>query len=147
MCRWFSSGPSPSALGEPHPVFGTSTGWAADGARLLGNTMNRRRYYYDIYNGMQWIAAKQGALPESGSSASAEDKRTIYDSHPVGVDGERGWFTSVLKDDGGYRNPRENHIYAMATFFDGDQIGSRTLGQRRGRYPEREQLSARPQLV
>ncbi len=120
------SGPSPSTLGEPHPVFGSSTGWSADGSRLLGNTMNRRRYYYDIYNGMQWIAAKQGALPESGSSASAEDKRTIYDSHPVGVDAERGWFTSVLKDDGGYANPRENHIYAMAAFFDGDQIGSRT---------------------
>ena len=120
------TGPSPGSLGEPHPVFGTSTGWAADGGRLLGNTMNRRKYYYDIYNGMQWIAAKQGALPASGSSTSAEDKRTIYDSHPVGVDGERGWFTSVLKDDGGYANPRENHIYAMATFFDGDQIGSRT---------------------
>ena len=119
------TGPRPSDLGEPHPVFGSSTGWSADGARLLGVTMRSRGYYYDIYNGMQWLAAKQGALPASGSSASAEDKRTIYDSHPVGVDGERGWFTSVLKDDGGYRNPRENHIYAMAAFFDGDQIGSR----------------------
>lgn len=120
------TGPSPSSLSEPHPVFGGATGWIGDGARLLGNTMNRRKVYYDIYNGMQWIAAKQGALPSDGSSASQEDKRTIYDSHPVGEGAERGWFTSVLKDDGGRSDARAAHIYAMSSFFDGEKIGSRT---------------------
>ena len=120
------SGPSPSKLNEPHPVFGTSTGWAADESRLLGVTMNRRKYYYDTYNGMQWIAAKKGALPANGSSFDQEDKRTIYDSHPVGEGGERGWFTSVTKDDGGRSDARASHIYAMSSFFNGEAIGSRT---------------------
>ena len=119
------TGPAPNTLTEPHPVFGTPTGWAADGSRRLGVTMNRRGYYYDIYNGMQWIAAKEGAMPASGSGASMADKKTIYDSHPVGVGAQRGWFTSVLKDDGGYRDPRANHIYAMSSFFDGEKNGSR----------------------
>ncbi len=119
------TGPSPSSLSESHPVFGSSSGWIGDGSRLLGNTMNRRKYYYDIYNGMQWIAAKQGALPANGSSSSQSDKRTIYDSHPVGEGAQRGWFTSVLKDDGGRADPRASHIYAMSTFFDGQSIGSR----------------------
>jgi hypothetical protein len=119
------TGPSPGSLSETHPVFGTPTSWLPDDSRFLGNTMNRRKYYYDIYNGMQWIAAKQGAMPANGSSASQDDKRTIFDSHPVGVDGQRGWFTSVLKDDGGFRSARDNHIYAMSTFFDGPSIGSR----------------------
>ncbi len=120
------TGPSPSSLNEPHPVFGGSSGWSADGSRLLGNTMRRRGHYYDIYNGMQWIAAKQGAMPAAGSSAGQEDKRTIYDSHPVGEGAERGWYTSVLKDDGGRADARAAHIYAMSTFFNGDSIGSRS---------------------
>lgn len=119
------TGPSPGSLSEPHPVFGGDRGWAADGARLLGGTMRSRGYYYDIYNGMQWIAAKEGALPAIGSSANQADKRTIYDSHPVGEGAQRGWFTSVLKDDGGRSDPRVSHIYAMSTFFNGETIGSR----------------------
>ena len=111
------TGPSPSSLKEPHPVFGGSSGWSADGSRLWGNTMRRRGHYYDIYNGMQWIAAKQGAMPAAGSSAGQEDKRTIYDSHPVGEGVERGWYTSVLKDDGGRADARAAYIYAMSTFL------------------------------
>jgi len=119
------TGPSPSKLNEPHPVFGGDRGWAADDKRKLGGTMNRRGYYYDIHNGMQWIAAKQGAMPAIGSNADQADKRTIYDSHPVGAGGQKGWFTSVLKDDGGRADPRMSHIYAMSSFFNGDTIGSR----------------------
>ena len=119
------SGPSPSKLTEPHPVFGTPTGWAADDSRLLGVTMNRWKYYYDIYAGFQWIAAKQGSLPAAGSSFAQSDKKTIYDSHPVGVDAQRGWYTSHLKDDGGGGDPRQTHLFAMSTFMDGDLNGSR----------------------
>ena len=119
------SGPSPRGLTEPHPVFGGTSGWAADGSRRLGVTMNRRGYYYDIYAGYQWIAAKQGALPATGGSYSQADKKTIYDSHPVGVDAERGWYTSQLKDDGGGGDPRQTHLFAMSTFMDGDLNASR----------------------
>jgi hypothetical protein len=120
------TGPAPNGLTEPHPVFGTPTGWTADGSRLLGVTMRSRGYYYDIYNGMQWIAAKQGPMPASGSSAGAADKKTIYDSHAVGVGAERGWYTSVVKDDGGASDPRANHLYAMSVFLDGTKNGSRS---------------------
>ncbi|MEE3043171.1 MAG: T9SS type A sorting domain-containing protein [Candidatus Latescibacterota bacterium] len=119
------SGPSPSKLPEPHPVFGSSTGWAADGSRRLGVTMNRRGYYYDIYGGFQWISAKQGELPASGSTVNFDDKKTIYDSHPVGAGGQRGWYTSILKDDGGRTDARMNHLYAMSAFLDGSVNGSR----------------------
>lgn len=120
------TGPSKSSLTAPHPVFGTPTGWLPDNSRLLGVTMRPWGYYYDIYNGMQWIAVKKGALPTTGSSVAQDDKMTIYDSHPVGEGAQRGWFTSVVKDDGGAAAPRENHIYAMSVFFDGQSIGSRT---------------------
>ena len=63
------TGPSPGSLDE--------NGWAPDGKRMLGNTMNRRRHYYDIYTGSQWIAAKKGALPD-GSSAEQDDKKNDF---------------------------------------------------------------------
>ncbi|MBT3342760.1 MAG: T9SS type A sorting domain-containing protein [Gemmatimonadetes bacterium] len=121
------SGPPPASLSTPHPVFGGTGGWAADGSRRLGVTMNRWGYYYDIYAGFQWISAKQGTMPaDGGSTFDQADKMTIYDSHGVGEGAQRGWFTSVLKDDGGRTDPRANHIYSMASFFDGTTIGSRT---------------------
>lgn len=140
---WFT-GPNsgydatPDASGVPHDVPVVFTGpapgsldqtladgrlWGSDGKRTLGVTMNSRRIYYDIYTGMQWIAAKQGALPAAGSSATQADKKTIFDSHPVGEGSQRGWFTSVSK---GYGNndhfPWENHTLSMGTFY---QIGGK----------------------
>jgi hypothetical protein len=102
--------------------------WGADGSRLIGNTATFRRNYYDIYTGAQWIAAKQGPLPANGSSFSLPDKKTIFDSHPVGTGAQRGWFTSVSR---GYGNndhfPWENHDLSMGTFYEiGGKQFSRT---------------------
>ena len=106
--------------------------WAADGSRRLGATMNSRGIYYDIYAGFQFIAAKEGALPASGSSAGQPDKMTIYDSHPVGAGAERGWYTTVEKDSDTRNNAMIEHRMSMGVWFDGDAIGNR------GDYTERD---------
>jgi hypothetical protein len=118
------SGPSPDNLDQIGP---DGLPWAADGSRLLGNTMNRRRYYYDTYAGFQFIAAKQGALPADGSSIQQADKRTIFDSHPVGDGPQRGWYTTVAKDSDVRNNPLLEHSMSMGVWFDGDKIGNRGL--------------------
>lgn len=117
------TGPAPAGLTETR-TFTTPSGkqasilWAPNGARDLGNTMVPRRYYQDIYTGHQWIAAKKGALPTGGSSFSQEDKKTIYDSPPVGAGPQRGWYTSVSR---GYGNDDHfahiNHILSMGAFY------------------------------
>ncbi len=121
------SGPSPGNLEAGSGPDGVP--WAPDGARFLGNTMNRgRRYYYDIYTGSQWIAAKEGGLPVAGSSSGQADKETIYSSHPVGAGAQRGWFTSATK---GYGNndhfPWEDHALSMGVFYEnaGSEIWDR----------------------
>ncbi|NIR51458.1 hypothetical protein GWN75_24245 [candidate division KSB1 bacterium] len=127
------TGPAPSNLTESR-TFSTASGkqatilWAPDGERELGNTMNRNRWYQDIYAGHQWIAAKQGPLPENGSSVNQEDKKTIYDSHPVGENEQRGWYTSVSKGYGNNdHNPWENHVLSMGSFYaNGGRIWDRT---------------------
>ena len=120
------SGPSPSKLTAGAGPDGVP--WAEDGSRFLGNTMNRgRRYYYDIYAGFQFIAAKQGALPADGSSAGQPDKETIYGSHPVGDGSERGWYTTVTKDSDARNNAMLEHRMSMGVWFDGDAIGSHSL--------------------
>ncbi len=110
------TGPAPGSLTEIGPI---GQLWGAAGKRIIGNTMNRRRNYYDIYTGMQWIAAKQGELPAIGSSSIQLDKKTIFDSHGVGEGSQRGWFTSMSK---GYGNndhfPWENHSLSMGTFYE-----------------------------
>ena len=118
------TGPAPSTLTTKLP---DGTPWAPDLSRLLGNTMNGRRNYYDVYTGAQWIAAKKGTVPSgtTASSVAQEDKNTIFDSHGVGSGTQRGWFTTVNK---GYGNddhePWTNHILSMGTFY---QVGGKTL--------------------
>jgi len=91
---------------------------------MLGNTMAKRAAYYDIYTGAQWIAAKRGRLPDVGSSVLQDDKRTIYGSHPVGVERRRGWFTSVTRNfDSNGRRAWESHSLAMSAFLVGGQGG------------------------
>lgn len=127
------TGPAPSTLTETR-TFTTASGkqaeilWAPDGERGLGTTMNSRQWYQDIYAGHQWIAAKQGPLQENGSSASQPDKRTIYDSHPVGENEQRGWYTSVSKGYGNNdHNPWENHVLSMGSFYaNGGRVWDRT---------------------
>ncbi|MDZ7289292.1 MAG: hypothetical protein ONB44_08070 [candidate division KSB1 bacterium] len=126
------SGPAPAGLTQTK-TFTTASGkqatvlWAEDGKRGLGITMNARQTYQDIYAGHTWIAAKQGKLP-AGSSFGQPDKKTIYDSPPVGEGAQRGWFTSVSKGYGNNdHNPWENHIISMGTFYaNGGKIWDRT---------------------
>ena len=119
------TGPAPSQLSETGP---DGIPWAPNGSRELGNTMRRRHYYYDIYTGSQWMAVKEGALPGDGSSFDQPDKKTIFDSHPVGTGAERGWYTSVSKGYGNNdHNPWENHVLSMGTFYEnGGRISDRT---------------------
>ena len=140
------SGPSPSTLGEPHPVFGSSTGWSADGSRLLGNTMNRRRYYYDIYNGMQWIAAITGRVARKRQQRQ-RGGQAHHLRQPSGRRGCRAWLVHLGAQGRRWlpQPARESHL------CDGRVFRRRTdrqphLGQG-GRYPEREQLGTRSQLV
>jgi hypothetical protein len=127
------SGPTPAGLTQTK-TFTTTSGksatalWAADGSRNLGITMNGRGTYQDIYAGHTWIAAKQGALPANASSFGQADKKTIYDSPPVGEGAQRGWFTSVSKGYGNNdHNPYENHILSMGAFYaNGGKIWDRT---------------------
>ena len=94
---------TPDPEGNPwdvHVMFATNidqsiidaNGYAPDGARKVGY-----RYaatypiYFDIWNGWTWIAVKQGDMD---GGYNAPDKKTIYDSHPVGVGTQRGWFSS-----------------------------------------------------
>ena len=117
------SGPSNTSMTEVGP---DGVPWAPDDKRFLGNTMNRgRRYYYDIYAGFQFVAAKQGALPANGSSFGQPDKLTIYDSHPVGEGAERGWYTTVTKDSDARNNPMLEHRMSMAVWFNGESTGHR----------------------
>lgn len=99
--------------------------WADDGARSLGITMNPRQTYQDIYSGDSFIAVKQGKMDDG---PTAPDKKTIFDSHPIGVGKERGWYLSVAK---GYGNndhfPYEDHTLAMGTFYaNGGKVYDRT---------------------
>ena len=127
------SGPTPTTLTQTK-TFTTASGkqtstlWGADGTRTLGNTMNARRWYQDIYAGHTWISAKQGKLPAAGSAFSLADKKTIYDSPPVGDGAQRGWYTSVSKGYGNNdHNPWENHILSMGNFYaNGGKVWDRT---------------------
>ncbi len=127
------TGPTPSTLTTTR-TFTTASGgqattlWGADGSRPLGNTMNGRRWYQDFYVGHNWISVKQGAVPMSGSSVAQADKRTIYDSPPVGTGRQRGWFTSVSKGYGNNdHNAWENHVLSMGNFYaSGGKVWDRT---------------------
>jgi hypothetical protein len=65
-----------------------ATGWAPDGARVIGQP-TALKYLFDVWDGAQFIAVKQGPM-DGGSGALT---KTIYDSHPIGTDTQRGWFT------------------------------------------------------
>ncbi len=99
--------------------------WAADGARNLGITHSAKAAYQDTYAGDSFIAVKQGKMDDG---STAPDKKTIFDSPPIGTGRERGWYMSVSK---GYGNddhfPYENHTLAMGTFYaNGGKVYNRT---------------------
>lgn len=76
-----------------------ANGWAPDEKRKVGYRHSSQfPVYWDIWDGWTWIAVKQG---EMDGGFNAPDKKTIYDSHPIGVDAQRGWFATANR---GYGN-------------------------------------------
>ena len=70
------------------------------GERLIGvNDAAVLEGYTDVWNSVQWLAAKQGTY-DNGGSASGEDKETIFGTPPVGEGDRAGWYTSVTNQDG-----------------------------------------------
>lgn len=92
-----------------------ANGWAPNNERKIGYR-NGRAIMWDVWNGTSWLAAKKGTM-EGGSAA--EDKKTIYDSHPIGVGQQRGWFTSSNRSYGNAgRSPLFDFITATGVWYE-----------------------------
>ncbi len=115
---------TPDPEGNPWAVpvvFATNTAenqldankWATDGNRYVGYRSSLG-IFFDIWNGSQWIAVKEGKL-EAGSAAP--DKKTIYDSHPIGVGKERGWYVTHGRSKM-FSLPYGRFVTAVGTFFE-----------------------------
>lgn len=89
-----------------------ANGWAPDGSRQVAYR-NRRLILFDIWNGQHFIAVKKGGM--DGGSA-AEDKMTIYGSHPIGEGAERGWYVTRNRTKIG--EPYGNFIMATGVFYE-----------------------------
>lgn len=68
-----------------------ANGWAPDGMRYVGY-IHGRAVPRDLWSGFHFIAVKKGSM---SGGAAAEDKETIYGTHPIGEGAERGWYTTV----------------------------------------------------
>jgi len=89
--------------------------WAPDGDRKIGYR-DGRGVSRDMWDGCTFIAVKQGPM-EAG--AAAPDKKTIYDSHPIGTGVQRGWYTSSAREfsGGGVGKPYLAFLLASGTFY------------------------------
>ena len=93
-----------------------ANGWAVDGERKIGNNSAGQKTYLDLWCASTFIAVKKGAM--NGGLAAA-DKKTIYDSPPIGTDKQRGWFASSGRTWGNFgRNQWEDFIVATGTFYE-----------------------------
>ena len=92
-------------------------GWAPDEKRKVGYRQSAQYpIYYDIWDGWTWIAVKEGDM-EGGFSAA--DKKTIYDSHPIGEGTQRGWFTSANRSFGNAgKSAYIDFLTATGTFYE-----------------------------
>ena len=62
----------------------------------IGFNTGARRWYTDVWSGYVMIDAKQGGLPadRSKSVVGNPTKKTLFDTDPVGIGPERGWYVS-----------------------------------------------------
>lgn len=94
-----------------------ANGWAPDNERKIGYAWGSgHKLLWDVWSGNSFIAVKQGPM-EGGPTAP--DKKTIYDSHPIGTGKQRGWFASSNRSWGNAgRNPWEDFIASTGTFYE-----------------------------
>jgi hypothetical protein len=101
-----------------------ANGWVPDGERIIGQEKGRP-YMVDAWDGRMFLAVKQGNM--DGGSA-APDKKTIYDSHPIGEGSQRGWFVSGGRQWGNEDYfPYEDFVAFSGVFYaDGGKNWDRT---------------------
>jgi len=95
-----------------------ANGWAPDGQRKVGYRLSSSGWqiYWDIWDGWTWIAVKEGSMD---GGFNAPDKKTIYDSHPLGEGTQRGWFTSANRGFGNAgRAAYVDFLIATGTFYE-----------------------------
>ena len=90
LWAWYANVPPTATAGRTVPPAGE---------RSFGiNNRNRLDGYTDVWNAWNFMGVKRGAISDSdldAISASAEDKQTVFGTHPVGEGARRGWYTSV----------------------------------------------------
>jgi hypothetical protein len=75
-----------------NPSYLDDRGWAPDGQRKVSYRLpGNLPALWDVWNGWCWIAVKEGGI---NGGYSATDKKTIYDSHPIGEGIERGFYST-----------------------------------------------------
>lgn len=89
-------------------------GWVPDGGRYVGYR-HGQAYPQDIFDGNQFIAVKQGTMD---GGPTALDKKTIYDSHPIGEGAERGWYATFNREMASIRAPYHNFLVATGTWYE-----------------------------
>jgi len=100
-----------------NPADVDENGWAPDSLRKVGYRMSSQfPIYWDIWDGWTWIAVKQGPMD---GGYNAPDKKTIYDSHPIGVGTQRGWFATANRSFGNAgRSPYVDFLVATGTWYE-----------------------------
>lgn len=97
------------------------------GKRDMGLNAYPLGWYTDVWFGRTVLAVKNDSVGLPG----ALDKKTIFDSHPVGVGPERGWYLSAGTGRGGLDNRNDArliHTILMGTWYkDGGKSNSTAL--------------------
>ena len=119
VLTWYANVPPNRAEGRSTPAAGERRMGVNDGRFLSG--------YTDVWNGWKWLAVKQGSY-EDGLTSLSPDKTTVFGSHPIGADEQRGWYSSVhwqssLSD---IRDSEKTFRSTMATWF--EDYGKNSVG-------------------
>jgi hypothetical protein len=97
------------------------------GKRDMGLNAYPLGWYTDVWFGRTFLAVKADTI----GLPSAPDKKTIFDSHPIGTGPERGWYLSAGTGRGGLDNRNDAkliHTILMGTWYkDGGKSNSTTL--------------------
>lgn len=97
------------------------------GKRDMGLNAYSLGWYTDVWLGRTVLAVKA----DSVGLANSPDKKTIFDSHPIGEGPERGWYLSAGTGRGGIGNTNDAkliHTILMGTWYkDGGKSNNATL--------------------
>jgi hypothetical protein len=96
------------------------------GKRDMGLNAYPLGFYTDVWLGRTFIAVKSDSL----GLPTSPDKRTIFDSHPIGVGSERGWYLSAGTGRGGLDSRADAsliHTILMGVWYkDGGKSNDKT---------------------